>query len=632
MEEAKRRPYRGGTASQNDEKCAWVVLVMIGSAYIPGALVTATSLKFRKTKYPVICMVTADVPEEGRVQLATVFDRVVEVDTISYPSRPMPTEKQADMYAAWIAQSYTKWAALTLDEYTKVILLDADMLFLTNCDGLFSLPAPAACYSFSWAPPWGKGDMVNPYAADGVLAHGVAIPAETVLVDAPATTDKTFVGGASIILLAPDPVMYAKLLLLLSSAPVYAAGRTCVNGVDEISIAEVYAARGTAWTHIHQQYTAIPWKKKWVSRDIRALHFHGRKPWLMNPAEWPDLADWWKTAEEAVVRYPTLSNVFPALAKPAPASAPQFAKVPASQLDVTAAELRLTRDIIARLTVKRPGQESRQRARCALIAWFQAIRAVPSAPMSWSAVHRVTLVGDESSDALATALVQADLARPQDTSEIVKAAIGLITSRLSSMPPRQAEVISYGAESASYGSFFTTPVTPQIRHAVGLAGEKTTIASLMRHEAALAATPQYQGLYEGDYRFEVFASPFGRLFFDHADATYCSPFHQLDAPLGSLGDFFEITAPGKELPAGHWVVHPTPAGDMVAAARRIAEVLARPGPELRVAFIADTNKDTNRAFRSSYEVFRQEVAPLQAAGVVELLLGIRGCIACRLPQ
>jgi len=627
MEEVKRRPYRGGAAAHAEEKCAWVVLVMIGSAYVPGAIVAAASLKFRKTKHPVLCMVTPDVPDEGREQLRGVFDRVVEVDAVAYPSRPMPTEKQAAMYAAWISQSYTKWAALTLTEYSKVILLDADMLFLTNCDGLFALPAPAACYSFPWAPPWGKGDLINPYS-DGSLAHGARVPAETVLAATRSRSDKTFVGGASVILLEPDAAMFARLLIQLESEPVYAAGRTCVNGVDEISIAEVYAARGVPWAHIHQQYTAIPWKKNWVSRDVRALHFHGRKPWLMSPGEWPDLADWWKTAAAVVEHYPALASTFPTLAKSVLLKAQP---APVAMLDATAAELQLTRDIIARLVVKNPGPESRQKARGVLVAWMQAIRSTTAPPHPWSVVHRDSRASDSSSDALAAELVGARLARPQDTEDIVKATIGLITSRLSAPPPRQAAIITYSAETVSFGSLFAMPITPQIRQAVGLAGEKLMMTSLMRHEAALAATPHYSGLYGGDYRFEVFASPFSRLFAEHSDATYCSPFPHLDAPLGSLGDFFELTAPGRELPAGHWVVHPTPAADMVAAAVRIAEVLGRPGPELRVAFIVNSSDDA-RAFRGSFEVFRDAVALLEESGAVELLLGNRGCIARRIPS
>jgi hypothetical protein len=200
-------------------------------------------------------------------------------------------------------------------------------------------------------------------------------------------------------------------------------------------------------------------------------------------------------------------------------------------------------------------------------------------------------------------------------------------------------LVSYGTSVATFGPHFSTEITPQIRHYAKTAGEQATISSLMRHEAALSAAallaaPQYLGLYEDGYRFEVFASPFSRLFFDHPDATFCSVFPDTDTALGSLGDFFKITAPGATLPDGNWVIHPAPVADMSAAAKRVAEVLARPGPELRVGFLADgSNMHSSRAFRHVCDFFMQETKPLQDSGRLEVLFGTRGCIAHRkLPQ
>src|SRR5579872_5164662 len=114
---APRRPYRGGSSQSGAEtkepgaprSCAWVVLVMLGDGYVPGALVAAASLRARRTRHALVCMVTADVSEAARAQLRVLFDRVVEVPAVEHPSRPMPSEKQARMYGGWIARSYTKW-------------------------------------------------------------------------------------------------------------------------------------------------------------------------------------------------------------------------------------------------------------------------------------------------------------------------------------------------------------------------------------------------------------------------------------------------------------------------------------------------------------------------------------------
>lgn len=65
----------------NDKSYAWVVLVMKGDAYVPGALVTAESIKRTGSKYDVVCMVTPDVTK--RDKLAIIFNKVVEVPYIS---------------------------------------------------------------------------------------------------------------------------------------------------------------------------------------------------------------------------------------------------------------------------------------------------------------------------------------------------------------------------------------------------------------------------------------------------------------------------------------------------------------------------------------------------------------------
>jgi hypothetical protein len=586
-------------------------------------------------------MVTEDVPAQARAQLLLQFDRVVEIPVIEYPSRPMPTEKQAQMYESWIARSYTKWNALTMAEYAKVILIDADMLFLANCDNLFAMRPPAACFSFPWAPPWGKGDIENRYTCDGELPHGSSIPAAVVL-DAARTSSKTFVGGASIMLLVPDVAQYSRLIEMLHESPIYAEGRGCVNGVDEISVAELYASAGTAWTHIHQQYTAIPWKRAWCGADIRAHHYHGHKPWLMSVEEWPDLADWWATAADIAARQPELGAAFPLATPkqepavvmhtyPETARATPLPKISVTTLDLAAAELQLTRDIITRLAVKKTSRNAKAKAREALISWMQALHRTSAAP-AWSAVHRQSALDDESSNIFADTLISMGLALKREAGTTVRDVLRLVANRLSRAPPRLCALVSYGTDIVTFGPHFSAEITPQIRHYVKTAGERATISSLMRHEAALSAAPQYLGLYEDGYRFEVFASPFSRLFFAHPDATFCSAFPDTDTALGSLGDFFKITVPGATLPDGNWVIHPAPAADMTAAAKRVAEVLARPGPELRVGFLTDSGgAHLSQAFQHLCNIFMQETKPLQDSGRLEVLFGTRGCIAHRKP-
>src|SRR5579872_796430 len=134
---------------------AYYTLVMKGDNYIPGALVLGKSLREVKTKHKLICMVTEDVSINGKEILKLVYDQIVLVPYITGNCIPMPSQKQRDMYDNWINDSFTKWNILKIgEEYKKVLFVDADMIFLENCDHLFDLETPAAIFSLPWAKPY----------------------------------------------------------------------------------------------------------------------------------------------------------------------------------------------------------------------------------------------------------------------------------------------------------------------------------------------------------------------------------------------------------------------------------------------------------------------------------------------
>ena len=320
-EPVRRTPYRGGrVGTERGPRCAWVTLLMLGKAYAPGVLAVAQSLRDVRTKHSLVCMVTDDVPAETREQLALVYDRVEQVPYIKHDTARFESARQAEMYKGWIDRSFTKWNCLALTSFDRVAFVDADMIVVANIDDLFELRPPAATFSSPYAYPWQRpGGIPNPYLGSGgecppdaepaacELPHGARIPASTILA---AAKEGSFVGAAVLVVLAPSLADYEGLRQLIDRAPVFGEGYTRKSGADEVALALYYAGRGVDWTNIHQRYQAIPWKKNWVSRDIRAFHYLGRKPWDQDPDEWPDLADWWRVAKQLVQKYPALREVF----------------------------------------------------------------------------------------------------------------------------------------------------------------------------------------------------------------------------------------------------------------------------------------------------------------------------------
>lgn len=273
-------------------KYAYVFLVMKNEKYIAGAVVAALSLKNTGTKYDLVCMVTHDISENGRNKLLTIFDYIVEVDYITKNSLPLKTKKQTDMYKSWIDHSYTKWNALKLIQYKKVIFLDADIILLSSIDSLFELSCPAATFSSPWSYPYVKPGIYNPYLN---LKHGDAVPKKAINNG----FNNSFVAIATTFLLEPNLQDFDNYNKMLDSRE-YIGFTKCYSGHDETTIA--YYLSNIAkkeFTFIDQSYNFIPWKTNWLSRKMtpKIYHYFNIKPWLLTRSDWPDLEPWWILAK-----------------------------------------------------------------------------------------------------------------------------------------------------------------------------------------------------------------------------------------------------------------------------------------------------------------------------------------------
>jgi len=365
---------------------AWCMLVMLNPEYIMGALVCAKSLKNVNTQYPVICMITQDILDSMPTAMETllsVFDDVVLVPIIEHPVVEFKAIRQKEMYSHWINKSFTKWNCLTLVDtktnklYDKVILLDVDMIMLTNCDELFELQTPAGCFSQPWAYPYQKhGAIPNPYikcskkwVVQKDIPHGATIKADVIMNAIKPYLKKekqlekqclrsdirsdirsggpqlekqclrsdlnTFAVGAFIILLRPSLEDYNYLLeeIIQKQIP-YGKDIYSVSGADETSISLLYASRGINFTHIHQKYAATSWKPEWVPiGEERAFHYFGKtKPWNMHVDEYPDLTVWWNVAENLCLENENIKKII-------------FPEYPITELDIAVAEYKLVKDI-----------------------------------------------------------------------------------------------------------------------------------------------------------------------------------------------------------------------------------------------------------------------------------------------
>ncbi|KAF4674548.1 hypothetical protein FOL47_009074 [Perkinsus chesapeaki] len=145
-------PPRRAPPRRRKSKYAWVtVMYGHGADYFVGAMVLGWSLRHRgRTQQDMILLHTADVPVEFLDSLGRLWD-CREVEYI----RNVSTRLFLNFQSSRFKDVFTKLRVLELTEYSKVCLLDSDMLIRDNIDELFELQPPAALVRGTFPPRHG---------------------------------------------------------------------------------------------------------------------------------------------------------------------------------------------------------------------------------------------------------------------------------------------------------------------------------------------------------------------------------------------------------------------------------------------------------------------------------------------
>ena len=292
----------------------WTTLVMLGDNYACGAAVMAKSLRDTGTIYPIWCMVDHSVSDDCQLFLEEYFDRVVKIPLISYPVAPLKSKKQNEIYGSWIHASFTKWNILNPQVFNvdKVILVDADMYFLKNCDELFNLSAPAVTCSSPWSRLYSKNKKYTLWDAFGKLNHGDIVPNKSIING----LRSSFVGLSCMVLVSPNAVDWDTFNRILKTEKIYGnSHKKCISGYDEKILAETFLTSGRTVRHISQEFNWIVGKTDWLPNGVspRSVQFYNGKPWREDPkkeGQWSDVIYWWQIAKTIIEEYPAASQWF----------------------------------------------------------------------------------------------------------------------------------------------------------------------------------------------------------------------------------------------------------------------------------------------------------------------------------
>eukprot|EP00397_Hematodinium_sp_SG-2012_P032204 GEMP01034267.1.p1 GENE.GEMP01034267.1~~GEMP01034267.1.p1 ORF type:complete len:510 (+),score=103.51 GEMP01034267.1:20-1549(+) len=252
-------------------RVAYVTLLYGGSvAYLLGALVVGQNLA-RHSAIDRVLMYTFDVPQMFLDLLSTYWtlrkvDYLIASKWLFY-----------DYEGSRFHNVFTKLRVLSLADYSKVLMLDIDMLIRTNVDDLFSLNAPGAMkrHGGSTQPAHGEPILANqiwrgPWASGGSQNIGI---------------------NAGVMLLEPNEEMHKRMCDEVWINHVEHVG---TYGPEQDYLSRFYTTFGDgAIRHIACEYNyqpklpedyTSPHYKSLKKEDIKICHYSGgaAKPWYLD--------------------------------------------------------------------------------------------------------------------------------------------------------------------------------------------------------------------------------------------------------------------------------------------------------------------------------------------------------------
>lgn len=303
----------------NNTNYSYVWVIFKGDKYIPGAIVSAYSVKRTKPIYDLVCLITNDVSENAKINLSKVFDYIINIDYIKNKEGVLKSKQQKKIYDSWINVSYTKWNILGLTQYEKVFMLDADTIITQNIDHIFDLDKEAGTFMNVWSDTYKKGSIVKDYYKNKKIITPDKIKY--------ALNNNGFAVIASSILLKPNKQYFNNYKKMLSNENISKefTGNN-FSGFDESSLLyfmSIYEkGPKLSWINLNNCYQYIPWKNNHCCKlgetklcnKIKVIHYFGIElPWEIDYSYaniYQDLMVWLSVCKEMLVNTDVRKNIF----------------------------------------------------------------------------------------------------------------------------------------------------------------------------------------------------------------------------------------------------------------------------------------------------------------------------------
>ncbi|KAG9295015.1 hypothetical protein G9A89_017809 [Geosiphon pyriformis] len=279
----------------------WATLLTKENKYVKGAQVLAYSLLKVKSKYPLVILHTDALSQTTLNEFRKLGCLTREIKFINPPPS---TKKELNEY---YRETWTKLRVWEMEEYQRIVLLDADMLVIQNMDELIELPL--------------KNDWLAASSACTCNPLKVSNYPKDWTPDSCAYTDsKTHEGlhqyyfNAGLLVLTPSIEKFRQMEEALRNHP---APQTLLFP-DQDFLNEIFRAR---WHRLSYKYNALKTlrnchEKMWNDDEVKNVHYILKKPWDIKIDEESAKQDpayelykwWWTVCTEMNSKYPPTTN------------------------------------------------------------------------------------------------------------------------------------------------------------------------------------------------------------------------------------------------------------------------------------------------------------------------------------
>ncbi|KAI5820230.1 nucleotide-diphospho-sugar transferase [Pyronema omphalodes] len=283
------------TAPSPTKGKAWVTLIT-NTKYLSGLLTLEYSLRAVGSKYPLVALYTSTFPAEGHAALDARGIQKKEVEYL-LPKVDNDYSNDTRFYDCW-----SKLQPFRLTEYSRVVLLDSDMLVRQNMDELMTMPLDIHGNSVFAAV---HACVCNPLKK----AHypTTFIPSVCGFTSQHSTPDLAQTRGADptyglgmmnggLVVVQPDQDLFDKIMQTIQD-PTKTMNYAFA---DQSLLSDTFRGRWTSLSYKYNALKTLRWchKEIWRDEEIKNIHYIlSPKPWDSRDSQEETHAWWWEVTD-----------------------------------------------------------------------------------------------------------------------------------------------------------------------------------------------------------------------------------------------------------------------------------------------------------------------------------------------